>query len=55
MSIIARLTPQAHALEGYLRVIADGKGLMSILPEVGILLAFAVVFLIIAIRRFRYD
>jgi ABC-2 type transport system permease protein len=55
ISIIARLTPQAHALEGYLRVMADGEGLMAVLPEAGILFAFAAVFLIIAARRFRYD
>lgn len=55
ISIIARLTPQAHALEGYLRVMADGEGFMAVLPEAGILLAFAAIFLLIAIRRFRYD
>jgi len=55
MSIIARLTPQAHALEGYLKVIADGRGFISVLPEAGILLAFTAIFLFIAIRRFRYD
>ena len=55
ISIIARLTPQAHALEGYLRVMAGGEGLAAVLPEAGILLAFTAVFLLIAIRRFRYD
>jgi ABC-2 type transport system permease protein len=55
ISIIARLTPQAHALEGYLRVMADGEGLMAVLPQAGILFAFAAVFLLIAARRFRYD
>jgi len=55
ISIIARLTPQAHALEGYMKVIADGEGFAAVLPEAGILLAFAAVFLLIAVRRFRYD
>lgn len=55
ISILARLTPQAHAVEGFLKVLADGEGFLAILPEVGILLAFAAIFLIIATRRFRYD
>ena len=55
MSILARVTPHAHAVEGFLKVMAEGKGVLAILPEIGILLGFAVVFLVIATRRFRYD
>jgi ABC-2 type transport system permease protein len=55
ISVISRLTPQAHALEGYLKLLADGDGFASLLPELGILLVFAAVFLIVASRRFSYD
>jgi ABC-2 type transport system permease protein len=54
-SVLARITPQAHALEGYLKLIADGVGFVSLLPELGILLIFAGASLAVAIRRFRYD
>lgn len=55
ISVLSRLTPHAHALEGFLKVMAEGKGFMAILPELGILLGFATVFIVIATRRFRYD
>ncbi len=54
ISILSRLAPQAHALEGYLKLIADGGGFGAILPELGILLGFTAVFLLVATRRFRY-
>jgi ABC-type multidrug transport system permease subunit len=55
ISILARLAPQAHALEGYLKLIADGKNFTAILPEIGVLLGFTAVFLLVAARRFRYE
>jgi ABC-2 type transport system permease protein len=55
ISILARVTPHAHAVEGFMKVMADGQGFLATLPELGILLAFGAVFLVIAIRRFQYD
>ncbi len=55
ISVISRLTPQAHALEGYLKLLADGEHFPALLPELGILIAFAAVFLLIATRRLRYE
>lgn len=55
ISILARVTPHAHAVEGFLKVMADGEGFLAILPELGILLAFAALFMLLAIRRFEYD
>lgn len=55
ISILARIAPQAHALEGYLKLLSDGLGFEEILPELCVLLAFTAVFLLIATRRFRYD
>jgi ABC-2 type transport system permease protein len=54
ISILARIAPQAHALEGYLKLLSDGEGFVAILPELGILIAFTLVFLTISTRRFRY-
>jgi hypothetical protein len=34
---------------------ADGEGFVAVLPELGILLAFAALFMVVAIRRFEYD
>lgn len=55
ISILARATPHAHALEGFLKVMTKGQGIAGILPELGILLGFTAVFLLVAVRRFRYD
>jgi ABC-2 type transport system permease protein len=55
ISILARLTPHAHALEGYLKVMADNAGFVQILPEMGILLALGVAFYGIATWRLRFD
>lgn len=55
LSVISRLTPQAHALEGYLKLLADGERFPALLPELGVLLAFGAIFVLIATRRFGYD
>lgn len=55
ISILARVAPQAHALEGYLKLLSDGEGFLAIMPELGVLLGLTVVFLLVASRRFRYD
>ncbi|MGD2057119.1 MAG: ABC transporter permease [Anaerolineales bacterium] len=55
ISILARVTPHAHAVEGLLKIMADGEGFVAVLPELGILLAFAALFMVVAIRRFEYD
>lgn len=54
ISVLARVAPQAHALEGYLKLISDGEGFIGILPELGVLIAFTAAFLLLATRRFRY-
>jgi ABC-type multidrug transport system permease subunit len=54
MSILARVTPHTHAVEGFLKVMADGKGFVAIPPELGILLGFSAALRSIAPRRFRH-
>ena len=55
MEVISKLTPHAHALSGYDALMINGKGLVDILPEAGILLGMALVFMLIASWRFRFE
>ena len=55
MQTISRLTPHAWALNGFQNVIVRGLGVMDVLPSVGVLMTFALVFWGVAIWRFRFD
>jgi ABC-2 type transport system permease protein len=55
VGILSRLTPQAHALEGYYRLMLEKGTLVTILPQLGILLVFGVVFVLVATWRFKYE
>lgn len=55
MEIVSKLTPHAHALNAYDMLMIGGKGLVDVLPEIGILLGFALVFMLIASWRFRFE
>lgn len=55
ISILARITPQAHALEGYMGLIADDASFLQILPETGIVFAMGLVFFLIAMWRFKFE
>jgi ABC-2 type transport system permease protein len=55
MGVLSRLTPHAHALEGYYQLMAEGVSLVTVLPEIGILLAMGLVFSGIAVWRFRFE
>jgi ABC-2 type transport system permease protein len=52
---LAQLTPHAHALDGYLKLILQGEGFIDILPNILALLGFAVVFFLVAMWRFKFD
>ena len=47
--------PHSWALNGYQNLMVRGQGLQEILPQVGVLLAFAAVFFMIAVLRFRFE
>ena len=47
--------PHSWALNGYLSLMVRGLGLQEILPQIGALLGFALVFFLIAVWRFRFD
>jgi ABC-2 type transport system permease protein len=52
---ISQFTPHAHALQGYLKLIENNATLVQVLPQVGILALFAVVFFGISAWRLRLD
>lgn len=55
ISVISKITPHAYAVEGYYRVMAENESFSQILPEIGVLLAFGIVFFVIAVWRFRFE
>jgi ABC-2 type transport system permease protein len=52
---ISQLTPHAHAVEGYFKLLLEGAGLVDLLPNILALLGLATVFLLLAMWRFRFD
>ncbi len=52
---VTEIFPLRHLNEGMLKVMARGSGPASVLPEMGILLAFALVATVLAIRVFRWE
>lgn len=55
MQTLARISPHAWALAGYQDIIVRGLGTTAILPEVGALMAFALVFFSLAVWRFKFE
>ncbi|UCC64895.1 MAG: ABC transporter permease [Anaerolineae bacterium] len=55
MGVLARLTPHAHALDGYYSLMAENASFVASLPQMGMVLAFAVVFFLVAVWRFRFE
>lgn len=52
---IVKILPTTWAMQGLLDLVLRGGGLMDILPEAGVLFAFAAVFFSIGVIRFRYE
>jgi ABC-type multidrug transport system permease subunit len=55
LRLVTEIFPLRHLNDGMLKVMARGAGPASVLPEMGILLAFALVAAIIAVRIFRWE
>jgi ABC-2 type transport system permease protein len=51
---LTQLTPHGHALDGYMKLMAEGGSLVDVLPNVGVLVAFAAAFFVIAMWRFKF-
>ena len=47
--------PTTWAMQGMLDLVYRGQGLAGVLPEAGVLLGFAMVFLAIGVMRFKYE
>jgi len=52
---LSQLTPHAHAINGYIKLMIDGVGLVDILPNILALLGFGVVFFLVGLWRFKYE
>ncbi len=55
MGTLANLTPHAYALEGYYSLMAENATLVSVLPQMGVVLAFGAVFFLVAVWRFKFE
>jgi ABC-2 type transport system permease protein len=55
LRIVTEIFPLRHLNEGMLKVMARGAGPASVLPEMGVLLGFALVATVLAIRVFRWE
>lgn len=55
LGVVSRLTPNAHALEGYRRLMVEGAAAAQVLPQVAVLLGMAAVFFVFALWRFRFE
>lgn len=51
----SRILPTRWAMDGILDLALRGQGFESILPHIGVLLGFALVFFAIGVLRFRYE
>jgi ABC-2 type transport system permease protein len=47
--------PHTWAMMGYQAILVRGQGLVQILPSIAVLLAFALLFFIIAVRRLEFE
>jgi ABC-2 type transport system permease protein len=52
---VSQVFPLRHLNDGMLNALARGAGPSAVLPQLGILLGFAFVVAVIAVRRFRWD
>lgn len=55
LRVISEIFPLRHLNEGMLKVMAQGQGPASVLPQMGVLLGFALVATVIAVRVFRWE
>jgi ABC-2 type transport system permease protein len=52
---IVKVLPTTWSMQGLLDILLRGGGVIAILPEAGVLLAFALVFFVIGVWRFKYE
>lgn len=52
---VVKVLPTTWAMQGMLDLVLRGGGLPDVLPEAGVLLAFAAIFFSVGVWRFRYE
>jgi ABC-2 type transport system permease protein len=52
---VSQLTPHVHAVDGYVKLVLEGAGVVDVLPNILILLGFGVAFFLIGVWRFKYE
>jgi hypothetical protein len=52
---ISQLTPHAHAINGYIKLMIYGASLVDLLPNILALFGFGVVFFLLGLWRFRVE
>jgi ABC-2 type transport system permease protein len=55
MNIISRFIPHSWATTAYYDLLARGRSLVDVLPNIGMLLLFSAVFFYIGLRRFKFE
>lgn len=55
LKTIGLITPHAWALDAYQDLIVRGYGLTDVMPKVGVLAGFALIFFVVGVRRFRFE
>jgi len=55
LQTLGLLTPHAWAVDAYQALMVQGRGLLAVLPQVGALAAFAVLFFGLGVWRFRFE
>lgn len=53
--VVTKFFPTGWAMQGMTDIVIRGQGLVEVLPAIGVLLGFAVVFFTIGVWRFRYE
>ena len=53
MRTLSTATPHAWAMDAFHKLLLDGGGIVAVLPQLGVLLAFGVGLLVLASVRFR--
>ncbi|MBE0695468.1 MAG: ABC transporter permease, partial [Anaerolineaceae bacterium] len=52
---LSNIVPHSWAIKGYQNLMVRGLGLEEVLPQIGMLLGFALLFFLFAVWRFRYE
>jgi ABC-2 type transport system permease protein len=55
LRVVSYAVPHRWALQGFQNLIVRGQGLLQVLPQIGVLLAFTLVFFLAASRRIDYE